>query len=299
MPPDLQMEEDFDSLDRDLAELRLTQKIAMIAAQLAEDRKNLGFDFPTYDVLRQRAERASISLQTLEQRLDRYQIAIKRLRNTMRALRHTERAQAQHIDTGKNELIQAMHQSLHDELTELPNRRFFAAHFDVSHAHSAQTGEHGALLFIDLDKFKPVNDIYGHQVGDQLLIEVASRLLLNVREIDTVFRFGGDEFAVTLAQLPKARADAILIAQRVANNIKSTLALTYHLTHPASAKNPVGETLPLDCHVTASIGVVVFNGQEKDISQLLRQADDLMYAVKRKGGDGVQSLGDVMEPDIC
>jgi diguanylate cyclase (GGDEF)-like protein len=288
LPIDTKPEHDPDSVDLDINEVAINRKISDISKQFANEKKILGFDFPSYDVLRTRAERTATDLRKLEDRLSRYESAISRLRSAIRVLRHTELSQAKYIRVGKKELSEAMHHSLHDELTDLPNRRFFAEHFPLAHSLAKHTRAHGALLFIDLDKFKPVNDVHGHEVGDLLLIAVATRLLRCVREIDTVYRLGGDEFAVILSSLPSAQADAAQITQRVAQSIRTSLELVYRLNTSEMTRKTNRLSQPIiESAVSASIGGIVFNGRERNISQLLRDTDDAMYEVKRAGGNGV------------
>ena len=110
---------------------------------------------------------------------------------------------------------QARQLALHDMLTGLPNRRLLSDRLQQSMLGSKRSGGYGALMFLDLDHFKPLNDTHGHVVGDLLLIEVANRLRRCVREGDTVARFGGDEFVVMLSGLSMSRAESLAQAQAV------------------------------------------------------------------------------------
>ena len=115
----------------------------------------------------------------------------------------------------------------YDVLTQLPNRRMLTERLELAIATSKRSGMYGAVMLLDLDHFKPLNDAHGHAVGDLLLIEVAQRLRASVREIDTVSRLGGDEFVVVLSSLHADRARARLQALGVAEKIRSGLAGPY------------------------------------------------------------------------
>jgi len=175
-----------------------------------------------------------------------------------------------------------------DPLTNLPNRRLFSDRFTQVMATSKRTGEYGALMFLDLDHFKPLNDTYGHNVGDLLLIEAANRLINCIREMDTVARFGGDEFIVLLGALNKdestSRAQAAIIAQK----ILVTLSEPYLFT----IRHEGQDDKIIEHHCTASIGVVVFNGNEETQDDLMKLADAAMYEAKETGRNQVRFYGE-------
>ncbi|GAB2858757.1 hypothetical protein GCM10027277_29050 [Pseudoduganella ginsengisoli] len=157
--------------------------------------------------------------------------------------------------------------ALNDALTRLPNRRLFMDRL----AHAAQASQrrhsHGAVLFIDLNKFKQLNDQHGHEAGDLLLMEVAHRLLLAARASDTVARLGGDEFVVLAEGLGEDRGQAEAAAALLAEKLHEALDAPYLL----------GALLH---HGSASIGVSVFMGGEMDPAAILREADAAMYRYK-------------------
>ena len=113
--------------------------------------------------------------------------------------------------------------AFHDVVTKLPNRRLLHDRLSQSMAASARSGCHGAVMFLDLDNFKRLNDSHGHTVGDLLLIEVAERLKSCVREMDTVARFGGDEFVVMISELALDKAASVQEARGIAEKIRSAL----------------------------------------------------------------------------
>ena len=160
--------------------------------------------------------------------------------------------------------------AFYDPLTGLPNRRLLLDRLQQALASSSRTERHGALLFLDLDNFKALNDTLGHDVGDLLLIEVGQRLGGCVREGDTVARIGGDEFVIMLEGLAESSSEAASLAEVVGEKVIVALGLTHQL----NGRQYQG---------TASIGVTVFMGHENSIEELLKQADLAMYKAKSSG----------------
>jgi diguanylate cyclase (GGDEF)-like protein/PAS domain S-box-containing protein len=179
---------------------------------------------------------------------------------------------------------QVNHLAFYDALTNLPNRRLLNDRLTQSMAASKRSNCHGAVVFLDLDNFKPLNDSFGHGVGDLLLIEAATRLKNCMREIDTVARFGGDEFVVILNGLDTDRTAATSQAQPVAEKILASLSAPYLLTvsrdmQPAST---------VEHHCTASIGVAMFISDECSQDDILKWADGAMYQAKNSGGNSIK-----------
>ena len=170
--------------------------------------------------------------------------------------------------------------AFYDVLTMLPNRRMMVDRLRQAMGASKRNRKLGAVLFLDLDNFKPLNDTQGHIVGDMLLVEVARRLTLCVRETDTVSRFGGDEFVVLLNDLSANREASEMQAMQVAEKIRAALAAPYVLTIPATDTTP---PLKVEHHCTVSIGLVLFRGQRVDMDEILAQADMAMYQAKHDG----------------
>ena len=117
-----------------------------------------------------------------------------------------------------------------DALTQLPNRRLLNDRLSQTMLASKRSSHYGALMFLDLDNFKPLNDAHGHDAGDLLLVEVARRITQCVREVDTVARFGGDEFVIMLSDLDVDKTESIAQAAIVAEKIRSSLSEPYVLT---------------------------------------------------------------------
>jgi diguanylate cyclase (GGDEF)-like protein/PAS domain S-box-containing protein len=172
-----------------------------------------------------------------------------------------------------------------DLLTELPNRRLFLDRLKQALAISAHSGRRGALLFLDLDKFKNINDTQGHNVGDLLLQHVAKRLTACLREGDTVSRFGGDEFVVLLENLSEHAIEAATQTKDIAKKISRSLNQAYQLDEHS-------------CFNSASIGATLFIGHELMAEELLKQADIAMYQSKVQGGNTLRFFDQMMQEAI-
>lgn len=173
------------------------------------------------------------------------------------------------ITAQKERTDELAHLAFHDALTRLPNRRMLLDRLGCALQASRRTGSHLAVLFIDLNRFKHLNDTHGHQVGDQMLVEVAHRLSGRVRGGDTVARLGGDEFVVLLGDLGTDPDAAGQAAARVAGELQAELARTYTLgalSHEASA----------------SVGIRVVRGADAGAAQVLHDADAAMYQAKHR-----------------
>jgi diguanylate cyclase (GGDEF)-like protein/PAS domain S-box-containing protein len=153
----------------------------------------------------------------------------------------------------------------YDVLTGLPNRTLFADRFHQAIAHSKRTKSQLAVCFLDLDNFKPINDNFGHEVGDQLLIEVAERITATIREEDTVSRQGGDEFAMLLNDI-ETYAQCEQALERIHHSLAEPYLINGH-THK----------------ITASSGITLYPSDDADIDTLLRHADQAMYQAKLSG----------------
>ncbi len=192
---------------------------------------------------------------------------------------------------GSEERIRIL--AFYDPLTKLPNRRLLQERIDQAIAASAYSRQHAALLFLDLDRFKILNDTYGHNMGDQLLLEVTRRLQVCVREDDTIARLGGDEFVMILNSLDKYATKAAVQAKHLAEMIGEALAKPYHLLVPFSQSQAT-----ITYHSSASIGVVLFLGQESSTEELMKYADMAMYEAKHAGRDTVCVFDPGMQTDI-
>lgn len=170
-----------------------------------------------------------------------------------------------------------------DALTNLANRRQMVRRLQESVALSKRSGQHGAVIFLDLDNFKSLNDQHGHATGDLLLKEVARRLRACLREIDVEARFGGDEFVILLNMLGPDVAAARENTRRVADKVRASLAEPYHLvvSPRGSAQDQVVH------HCTASVGALVFQANSLPPEELLKLADAAMYQAKEQGRNTV------------
>jgi len=183
------------------------------------------------------------------------------------------------------ELVTANTEALYDQLTNLPNRRLFIDRFNQIFLSSKRNKSYTAILFLDLDKFKAVNDCYGHAVGDQLLIEVSERMKKSIRETDTVARLGGDEFAVVLGSLNTDLKVATIEVEGIAEKIRSSIAM------PVSCEQD-GKAVLITPQCTVSIGVNLFLYAPDEPSAILEgmlaSSDKSMYQVKKAGGNQIR-----------
>ena len=180
----------------------------------------------------------------------------------------------------------------YDPLTQLPNRRMLLDRIDQALSSSARYKRYGAILFLDLDHFKTLNDTMGHEAGDHILVEMAKRMQLTLRSTDTVSRvsstisrLGGDEFVVLMEDLGETPDSAAIQAQKVAEKLHEALGLPYFL--------PTRE-VPL----TTSIGVTLFYTHNLSAVTLLKQADLALYQAKKVGGNTVQFFDQTMQVAI-
>ncbi len=160
--------------------------------------------------------------------------------------------------------------AFHDPLTQLPNRVALMDRLNHAYAVSCRHGQHGALIFLDLDNFKILNDTFGHDTGDLLLQQVAARLRASVRSVDTIARLGGDEFVLLLEELGTDERKAAIQAETAARKIVEALSAPYDL-----------RGRHYDC--SASLGITVFDGHASGVDELLKQADMAMYGAKQAG----------------
>jgi len=180
--------------------------------------------------------------------------------------------------TERKKMEEQIHQlAFYDELTNLANRRLLNDRLNLSLASSKRSGRYGAAFVLDLDNFKPLNDAHGHLVGDLLLIEVANRLTKCVRGVDTVARFGGDEFVVLLNGLDTNKIQAQQEAEVIAKKVLFSLAQPYFLTIRGKAD------VIVEHHCSASIGVVIFTNHLGSKEDILSWADTAMYQAKDAG----------------
>jgi diguanylate cyclase (GGDEF)-like protein/PAS domain S-box-containing protein len=185
----------------------------------------------------------------------------------------------QDISERKRNQEQIQRLAYYDPLTQLANRRLLIDRLEKVLAICRRHRHYGALLFLDLDRFKPLNDRYGHDAGDQLLQEVAKRLKETVRQEDTVARLGGDEFVVVLVELDGDHDQAARQAEQVALKLHEVLANAYvlWLRHEGAVPNRI------EYQLTVSIGISLFMEAESNANKILKQADIAMYDAKHQG----------------
>lgn len=199
-----------------------------------------------------------------------------------------KRADAQQTAEGYAEQIRGM--AYHDSLTGLPNRPLLLDRLEMTLAGCRRDGVHGALMMVDLDSFKSLNDAHGHAIGDLLLEEVAHRLQNCVRQTDTVARLGGDEFIVLLSGLVGGAEAARREACAVAKKILAALSCPYRLKEAGTGSAAV------EHHCSSSIGLTLFGADEAERGAIIRRADSAMYAAKRAGRNRI-CLADEEQPE--
>jgi diguanylate cyclase (GGDEF)-like protein len=163
--------------------------------------------------------------------------------------------------------------AFYDVLTDLPNRRLLEERLQHAMLSSKRRKSYCALMFVDLDNFKPINDRHGHKMGDLVLQQVAQRIRSVVREADTVARFGGDEFIVLLDDIAKNKHHSRLRASQIASKITATIC------EPLT----IGDNPLISHNCSCSIGLMLFSGDQASADLLLRQADSAMYLAKSRG----------------
>ncbi len=175
--------------------------------------------------------------------------------------------------------------AFYDPLTELPNRRLLSDRLQKALASSVRSKRTGAILFIDLDNFKTINDTFGHALGDLLLKQTATRLTSCVRVEDTVARIGGDEFVVMLENLSRDEFEAATHTEAIAEKIVATLSEPYQLA-------------PHEYHSTCSIGIALFNDHMQSVDEILKQADIAMYQSKKAGRNTLRFFDEQMQETV-
>ena len=183
--------------------------------------------------------------------------------------------------------------AFHDALTGLPNRRLFNDRLEHSLAVSKRTNTFGAVLFLDMDNFKPLNDKYGHEVGDMLLTQIAKRLRAVCRETDTIARFGGDEFVIILSELSSDKHAAIEQTYNAAEKISIELRKQYHFT----LHRQVTAEIIHNCSV--SIGAAMFLSDNLSATSIINNADNAMYRAKARGRNKIAFYTDMNNTNMC
>ncbi|BDY13822.1 sensor domain-containing protein [Hydrogenimonas cancrithermarum] len=176
----------------------------------------------------------------------------------------------------------------YDVLTGLPNRRLLTRYLEQAMHFSARNGNYGALIFMDLDNFKKINDTAGHDSGDRLLKEIATRIKDSIRRSDTVSRFGGDEFVILLTNLKGTAEKVGLEVEKWAENIRSKVEEQFWLPEPMKMK----------IHPECSMGITLFKGDVRTTDELLKHADIALYEAKNSGRNCIRFYNRKMQQNV-
>jgi diguanylate cyclase (GGDEF)-like protein len=206
--------------------------------------------------------------------LSRKWINERALRSHVQGLEDVVSARTEKLEAANRQL---RHLATHDAPTGLPNRVLLDDRLTQAVAHAQRDAQSFAVMVLDLDRFKQINDSLGHRAGDVVLKEVARRLLATVRDIDTIARIGGDEFVV-VASAPATREDVSALARRLNDALRVPLAIS-----------------GVDIHVTSSIGIALYPGDGANPDVLLARADAAMYCAKQRGRNNVQWFASGMD----
>lgn len=180
--------------------------------------------------------------------------------------------------------------AFYDPLTNLPNRRLILERLEIALIACKRSNRYGTLMFMDLDRFKMLNDTQGHDMGDKLLVEVAHRIQGCIREGDMVARLGGDEFVVMVENLSEDQTEAAVQAQNIAKKIRDAVAATFWLSTGTGQDHKI----PFEYHCSISIGLVLFLDHVVSKKDLLNHADMAMYQAKHAGRDAIR----MFDPDM-
>ena len=189
-----------------------------------------------------------------------------------------------HLEKKVSEYSQIHNLAFIDALTGLPNRRLLDDRLNQIILNNKRWKSYSAAIFVDIDQFKAINDTYGHEAGDALLIGVASRLTACIRASDTVARYGGDEFVVLLDSLDGDLEEAQQEANIVASKILASLALPFTL----SIRDGKKDVKAIEYQSFSSLGIAMFDGVMSDKESILDRADKAMYLSKNKGGNTIR-----------
>lgn len=240
--------------------------IIFVTATYADDVHRLkGYGFGAVDYMAKPLE-ATILLSKVQVFLELYRHRVA-LRDALSELSERNRQLEIEVEQRKQMEQEMRHLAMHDMLTGLPNRALFMDRLESAHHRAQRHGGMFALVYVDVDRFKTVNDTWGHGAGDAVLIELAARLRGALRENDTVARLGGDEFALVLEEL-----DDINDAHRLMERVTQSLLAPMHYQRD-------GEQLTLS--IAASIGLAAYPADGAEVDALLHAADQAMYLTKR------------------
>ncbi len=272
-----------ESISPELIE-QLCVDVARLRNEVRQEKYSNLIDRPDYDLLRQRLIAKSKQIDELEDRLRNLEELSRQAHSELAALRAQSVLGMENLEYANLHLKRVSQIAFHDALTGLANRRLFDRRLRLWLANSRHTPHlFSALIYLDIDRFSSVNDLWGHGAGDTLLRLFAGRLQSNARDSDTIARLGGDEFCVLLTNIAETEHDAYPCAAAIAEKLRALLTAPYAMR--VLTTDRVQREIIHDAAV--SLGVVVFSGDSTKALTLLDQADQAMYCAKQQGGNRV------------
>jgi len=263
--------------------VQVNSSLLELQKQLRHEKYAYDVDRPTYDELRLRLIQKNKSIDSLEDSLLHLSSLVRHIEREMLKLKDRSALKKRELVDAHDALTKMSHIAYYDLLTKLPNRRFFDRALGLACAKSVRLNRFSALMYVDIDRFSTVNDLWGHAAGDSLLMLVAQRLKASVRKVDTVARIGGDEFAIIFQDVSSDAQELAHAMTAAANKVCQSLALPFTL----SSGGEQGEAQEVLYQTAVSVGVVLFDGRKQTPAQLIDLADKAMYEAKQQGGNQV------------
>lgn len=275
----------------------LNKQLVQVNSSLLELQKQLRYekyaydvDRPTYDELRLRLIQKNKSIDSLEDSLLHLSSLVRHIEREVLKLKDRSALEKRDLVDAHDALTKMSHIAYYDLLTQLPNRRFFDRALGLACAKSVRLKRFSALMYLDIDRFSTVNDLWGHAAGDALLVLVAQRLKASVRKVDSVARIGGDEFAIIFQDVSSDAEELARAMTAAANKACQSLALPFTLSSSVGEHGQAQEVL---YQTAVSVGVVLFDGRKQNPAQLIDLADKAMYEAKQQGGNQVVLLSGI------
>lgn len=265
---------------------QVNASLLALQQQLRHEKYAVDVDRPSYDELRKRLVLKSRAVEYLDDRVQSLESMVRRIEREMLRLENQSVLERRDLVQANTELNQMSHIAFYDVLTQLPNRRFFDRALGLVCEKSRRLHRFSGLMYIDIDRFRTVNDLLGHAAGDALLMMVARRLKSSLRKADTLARLGGDEFGVIFGLLSPTKEVATQMMSAAAHKVCQAMRNPFALT----VSDGHGRVSKIEYPVEVSIGVVVFDAATHSAAHLMDAADKAMYEAKQHRGNQVYVL---------